>query len=193
MIAETSIRNAGHKAFSPRGLLIAATLVFAASAADAAIVTYEWAPAPGQGGLGSMTFDSPLIVDAANFSGVPLAALSALNYTWTANGFSITKADVQTFQLFSGSFSAAGGFLTSQFLFSTNIAFPTPVQFGLSGVQSPGLSSNNLGSPGPAEINAGQWKLAAAPAAVPLPPAAALLLGGLGAFGLLRRKRKAAC
>lgn len=49
------------------------------------------------------------------------------------------QVGLQTFQLFSGTFSAAGDFLTSQFLFSTNITFPTAVQFGLSGLGAFGL------------------------------------------------------
>jgi hypothetical protein len=161
--------------FAARVALLA-VLITVTNPGRAAIVSYDWVPQPGSAGAGFLTLDSPLIADPSNFSGVGFAALSALNYTF-GNGASIQKGDIQFFQGFP--FSAAGGQLTNSFQFSTNT-----VALSFSLASNAGISSNQIVTPGPAITDAGNWRLAAAPAAVPLPAALPLFASGiLAVFG----------
>ncbi len=142
-----------------------------ASHARAALVSYQWVPQSGSGGSGFLTLDSALISDPANFSGVELAGLTALQYTF-GNGAGIQKSDIQFFQGFP--FSATAGQLTNNFQFSTNT-----VMLSFSLASNAGISSNQIVTPGPAITDAGNWRLTVAPPAVPLPAALPLLAAGL--------------
>jgi hypothetical protein len=139
-------------------------------------MSHDWVPQSGSGGSGILTLNSSLIADPANFSNVAFSALTALNYTF-GNGVSIQKSDIQFFQGFP--FSAAGGQLTNNFQLSTNTV---ALSFSLS--SNAGISSNQIQTPGPAITDAGNWRLATSPAAVPVPAALPLLATGiLGVFG----------
>ncbi len=151
-------------------------LIAAALPGRAAIVSYGWVPQSGSGGSGVLTLDSASIADPANFSNIAFSALTGLNYTF-ANGVSIRKSDIQFFQGFA--FSATDGQLINNFQFSTNTV---ALSFSLS--SNAGISSNQIQTPGPPTTDAGNWRLAAAPAAVPLPATLPLLAAGIfGVFG----------
>ena len=151
-------------------------LIAAAAPARAAIVSYGWVPQSGSGGSGMLTLNSASITDPANFNNVAFSALTALNYTFS-NGVSIQKSDIQFFQGFP--FASVGGQLTNSFQFSKNTI---ALSFSLS--SNAGISSNQIQTPGPSITDAGNWRLAAAPASVPLPAALPLLASGmLGVFG----------
>lgn len=165
---------------STAAALLVCLLAGTAVPGQAAIVTYLWVPQSGSGGFGSITLDSALIVNPANFSNIGFPALTSLDYTFS-NGVTIHKGDIQFFQGFP--FSASGGQLTNNFQFSTNTI---SLSFNLS--SNAGISANQIVTPGPAATDAGNWRLA--PAAVPLP--AALPLFAVGTAALLAwRRRKA--
>ena len=181
--------------------LIAAILLtgFAAGPANAITVEYNWVPAPGQFGSGTLTFSDPGIVDPANFSAIPVSALTALSYTWN-NGVSINLSSVTTNT--APSWTACDGFLITGFTLSgvsptqfqlANSAgscfqnFPTPGDITV----IPGAASNNLQSNGiySSEVNAGSWQVGTV---IPVPAAVWLMGSGLVLLAGLRRRAAAA-
>ncbi len=192
--------NAKKTLFQAGRRLLAAGLlmtVMAAGPASAITVVYNWVPSPGQFGSGTLTFSDPGIVDPANFTAIPVGALTALSYTWN-NGVSINLASVTTNT--AASYAACGGYLVSGFTKSA----ASPVQFQLANSAGvcvpnfygpglpyvgPGAASNNLQGNGvySSEVNAGTWQLGAV--VVPVPAAVWLMGSGLAVLGALRRRR----
>jgi len=116
-----------------------ALLVLGAGQASAMTVVYSWTPDPGQGGSGTLTIDSPSIVDPANFAGVAAGALIGLTYTWN-NGATINLASVVTNN--APSWTACAGTLITGFQITANSVPATAGTFSL---------ANSAGScfPGP--------------------------------------------
>ncbi|MEZ5566459.1 MAG: PEP-CTERM sorting domain-containing protein [Gammaproteobacteria bacterium] len=168
--------------------LLAPALLAIALPGYAITVTYDWVPNSGQGGTGYMTFADAGIVDPANFSGIPLSALTDLQYQWD-NGATINLASVQTLTTNPASWQASGGFLITGFQLTANSVPPTTGTFslqmsqGLPGNPGPGYNATNSVLYG-AEGNAGQWQLHV----VPVP--AAVWLFGSAAAGLMFLRRR---
>jgi hypothetical protein len=177
-----------------RAALIA-SLVVAAGPASAMTVIYSWTPDPGQGGSGSMTFTSASITDAANFSAIPVGALTALTYTWN-NGATINLSSVLTNN--APSWTACAGFLITGFQITANSVPATAGTFSLQNsagscfagptvLPGPGFNATNSVLYG-AEGNAGHWTLSSV--VVPVPAAVWLLVSGLTTLAGLRLRQR---
>lgn|GEM_PF-2522694 len=156
-------------------------------------VTYEWLPDPGYAGQGALTLSSDTILDPANFSSVPLSALTSISFTFTGSGLTIVDSngtlaggDIDSYALSPPGLSAVNGLLSSTFMFSSTRSFPT---FLLQLASSGGTPSNvslQTEDVFPPEQHVGTWRLASV-APIPLPAALPLLLSGFAAFVASRR------
>jgi len=151
----------------------------------AATVTYDWVNNAGSNGVGSITFNSASITNPANFTNIPLTAVTALSYKWTSGALakSITLTDV-TFWNLPFNFSASGGFLTTQFVGSD---FPTN-SFSLQGAAFPAPSLNSLVAPF-THADSGVWEIQAA-APVPAPATLVLFAAGAALLGRVGQRRR---
>jgi hypothetical protein len=173
--------------------------MLSAAPVSALAVTYEWkhssqtrtAGLPATIATGTLTFSHASITDPANFSGIPMGALTALTFNSLAVSVSLADIVDQTFESPSTAFSAAGGFLTTDFLFTKLVASPV---FNLnlnSEIYNPGGATSTaflqIATPQGTrfESGVGDWQLAW----VPLPAAWLLMLAGLLGLGWLSRRR----
>lgn len=161
--------------------------------AHAVVFTYDWngsgSTGGGSFGTGSITFDAG-VSDTSNFSGLTLANITSLSYTWNNGtlGRAISYDSSTISSLFANNtISAVNGVLSNVVIsdfpfnsFALSIAPSTMFAVGVSGSSSVS----------PLDADQGAWRLAAPP--IPEPGTWALMLaGGCAVFAFARRSQRA--